>query len=90
MHEVAYISPVIIVIAVLLFFGLGVAILIIMDHKSKLPGGYRHDLFSISGKRRDHPVESFVTTTILMGIIASLLFSLFAVLGEKMGYTKKE
>ena len=88
MHDVAYTSPIIIVIAVLLFFGLGVAILIIMDHKSKLPGGYRHDLFSISGKRRDHPVESFLTTTILMGIIASLLFSLFAVLGDKLGITK--
>ena len=88
MHDVAYTSPIIIVIAVLLFFGLGVAILIIMDHKSKLPGGYRHDLFSISGKRRDHPVESFLTTTILLGIIASLLFSLFAVLGDKLGITK--
>lgn len=74
MHEVAHISPTIIVIAVLLFFGLGIAIVIIMDHKSNLPAGYRNDLFSISGKRRDHPVESFVTTTILMGVIASLLF----------------
>ena len=90
MHDIAYISPIIIVIAVLLFFALGVAILIIMDHKSKLPGGYRHDLFSISGKRRDHPVESFVTTSILMGIIAALLFSLFAVLGEKLGVFKAE
>ncbi len=88
MHNVAVMSPTIIVIAVLLFFGLGVAILIIMDHKSKLPGGYQRDLFSISGKRRDHPVESFVTTTILLGIIASLLFSLFAVLGEQLGFSK--
>ena len=89
MHDVTQVAPtIIIVIAVLLFFGLGVAILILMDHKSKLPGGYRHDLFSISGKRRDHPVESFLTTTILLGIIASLLFSLFAVLGEKLGFAK--
>lgn len=89
MHDVVQVVPtIIIVIAVLLFFGLGVAILIIMDHKSKLPGGYRHDLFSISGKRRDHPVESFVTTTILICIIASLLFSLFVVLGENLGFTR--
>lgn len=88
MYEAAHMSPIIIVIAVLLFFGLGVAILIIMDHKSKLPGGYRHDLFSISGKRRDHPIESFVTTSILLGIIAALLFSLFAVLAEKLGFSK--
>ena len=90
MHDIAYISPTIIVIAVLLFFALGVAILIIMDHKSKLPGGYRHDLFSISGKRRDHPVESFVTTTILIGIISALLFSLFAVLSDKLGFTNNK
>lgn len=90
MHEVAHISPIIIVIAVLLFFGLGVAILIIMDHKSKLPGGYQHDFFSISGKRRDHPVESFLTTTILLGIIAALLLSLFAVMGEKLGIFKAD
>lgn len=88
MHDVTHVSTVIIVAAVLLFFALGVAILIIMDHKSKLPGGYRHDLFSISGKRRDHPVESFVTTTILLGIIAALLLSLFAVLGDKLGISK--
>lgn len=89
MHDVAHVSTVLIVAAVLLFFALGVAILIIMDHKSKLPGGYQHDLFSIGGKRRDHPVESFVTTTILLGIIAALLLSLFAVLGENLGLYKK-
>lgn len=89
MHEVTQSAPtIIIVIAVLLFFGLGVAILILMDHKSKLPGGYQHDNFTISGNRRDHPVEAFFITTILMGIIASLLFSLFAVLGEKLGFSK--
>lgn len=89
MHDVAHVSTVLIVAAVLLFFALGVAILIIMDHKSKLPGGYQHDLFSIGGKRRDHPVESFVTTTILLGIIVALLLSLFAVLGEKLGIFKQ-
>ncbi len=88
MHEVAHISPTIIVIAVLLFFGLGIAIVIIMDHKSNLPAGYQHDLFSIAGKRRDHPVESFVTTVILFGVIVALLFSLFAVLADKLGISK--
>lgn len=90
MHDVAHTSTVIIVAAVLLFFALGVAILIIMDHKSKLPGSYRHDLFSISGKRRDHPIESFITTTILLGIITALIFSLAAYIGEKVGIFKTE
>ena len=90
MHDTVHISTIIIVAAVLLFFALGVAILIIMDHKSKLPGSYQHDLFSISGKRRDHPVESFITTTILLGIITALVFSLMAYLGEKVGIFKAE
>lgn len=90
MHDVAHTSTIIIVAAVLLFFALGIAILIIMDHKSKIPGSYRHDLFSISGKRRDHPVESFITTTILLGIIIALVFSLLAFLGEKIGFFKSK
>lgn len=88
MHDVAHTSTIIIVAAVLLFFALGVAILIIMDHKSKIQGSYRHDLFSISGKRRDHPLESFITTTILLGIITALALSLLAYLGEKVGFSK--
>lgn len=90
MHDFTHTSTVLIVTTVLLFFALGVAILVIMDHKSKLPGGHRHDLFSISGKRRDHPVESFLTTSILMGIILALVFSLLAVLGEGLGLFKAE
>ena len=88
MHDVAHTSTIIIVAAVLLFFALGVAILIIMDHKSKIQGSYRHDLFSISGKLRDHPLESFITPTILLGIITALVLSLLAYLGEKVGFSK--
>lgn len=89
MHETMT-NTVLIVTAVLLFFGLGVAILIIMDHKARISGGFKHDLFTITGMRRDHPVEAFLTMTILLGIIGSLLLSVFAVATAKLGLFKEE
>lgn len=81
---------IIVVLAVLLFFGLGVAILIIMDLKARIPGGFKRDLFTIVGMRRDHPVESFLTMSILLGIIAALLLSLAATLIGQFGFLVEE
>ncbi|MDH5231031.1 MAG: hypothetical protein OEY38_13285 [Gammaproteobacteria bacterium] len=66
-------NVVIIVIAVLLFFALGIAIMVIMDHKAKIPGDFTQDFTTISGMRRDHPVIAFLTTAILLSIILTLL-----------------
>lgn len=79
-----------IVLVVLLFFSLGIAIMVIMDHKGRIQGGYRHDLLGIVGKRRDHPVEAFVTMTILLGIILALLGSLAATLIGQFGLFKEK
>lgn len=65
-----------IVLTVLLFMFLGIAILIVMDHKARLPGGFKGNPFSIRGLHRDHPYVAFLTTIILFGIIASLVFEL--------------
>ena len=89
MHDTV-INTVLIVTSVLLFFALGVALMVIMDHKARLSGGYKRDLFSISGMRRDHPVEAFLTMSILMGIIFSLLLSVFAVATGKLGLFKEK
>ncbi|KPK12180.1 MAG: hypothetical protein AMJ68_03150 [Acidithiobacillales bacterium SG8_45] len=91
MHDTGTTSTVLIVAAVLLFFFLGIAILILMDHKARIPGGFKRDPFSISGMRRDHPVEAFVTATILLGIILALALSLFAALTGRFGlFEEKE
>jgi len=74
---------------VVLFFLLGVAIMILMDHKARLPGGFKSNPFSISGMRRDHPVEAFLTATILLGIIASLLLAVVATITGKFDLFKK-
>jgi len=90
MHDAIMINKVLIVIAVLLFFALGVAILILMDHKARMKGGFKDDLLTISGLRRDHPIEAFITMTILVGIILSLVLSLVATMGGKLGlFTEK-
>jgi len=85
-----HISNVVVVVAVLLFFGLGVAMMVIMDHKAKLPGGFTENPFSVAGMRRDHPVIAFITTVILLGIIASLVLSIIAAFGGKLGLFKKK
>jgi hypothetical protein len=83
MTDSSPVGTVMIIAAVLLFFGLGIAIMVIMDHKSRLPGGFTENPFSVVGMRRDHPVIAFLTTTILFGIIAALLLSLLAALTGK-------
>ena len=89
-RETMHFETIIIIVAVLLFFGLGIAIMVVMDHKGRIQGGYQHDYLSIIGKRRDHPFESFITMTILMGIIFALLGSLAATFICKFNLFKSE
>ena len=85
MHSINDTQITFIVISVVLFMLLGIAILVIVDHKAKIPGSFKHDPFSISGIRREHPVISFLTTLILGTIILSLLFELSVAMGERFG-----
>jgi len=79
-------SMIFIILTVLLFMFLGIAILVVIDHKAKIPDHFHNDPFSIKGLRRDHPVISFLTTVILLSIIASLIFELTVSLGEHFGF----
>lgn len=81
-----------IVLTVVLFMFLGIAILVLVDHKARLPGAFNHEPFSIKGlHRREHPFISFLTMIILFAIIASLIFELTVTLGEKFGmFVEKE
>jgi len=79
-----------IILTVLLFMLLGIAILIVIDHKAKIPGSFRYDPFSISGMRREHPMISFLTVLILGSIIIVLLFEMIVTLGEHAGLFKSE
>ena len=79
-----------VVLTVLLFILLGIVMLVLIDHKSKIPGEFQHNPFGISGMRREHPWISFITTFILGAIIISLLLELTVVLGEHFGLFRQE
>ncbi len=83
-------TTILIVASAVLFFCLGIAILVIMDHKARMPGGFKRDLFSVSGMRRDHPVEAFLTASILLGIIVVLVLEISVALAERYGLLKDD
>ena len=79
-----------IVLTVLLFMGLGILMVILMDHKARLPGGFTSNPLSIRGMHREHPVEAFLTTIILFAIIGSLIFEISVTIAEEFGLIKEE
>lgn len=79
-----------IIISVVMSLALCLAILVIVDHKAKIPGQMEGDPFSISGMREDHPYIAFLTAAILFVIIFSLLFELTVALITPLGvFTEK-
>ena len=91
MHGFENDSMIFIILTVVLFMFLGVAMLVIIDHKAKITDQFHSDPFSIKGLRRDHPIIAFLTTIILFAIIASLIFELTVTLGEHFGlFVEKE
>jgi hypothetical protein len=63
-------------VTVLLFALALILIVIIIDHKARIPGSLRHDLIHITGKRRDHPIWSYLVGGFLLTIIAAIAFQL--------------
>ena len=86
MHGLDTTTTVFIILTVIFIMLLGVAILIIIDHKAKLElHTQSKDVFSISGIRRDHPLFGFMITIILFIIILALLFELTVAFSSKLG-----
>lgn len=77
MHATVQLNGIFVALAVLLFVSFAVAILVIIDHKAKIPSGVKHDPFSISGIRHNHPIWAWGVSVILWIIIGSLLASIF-------------
>ncbi len=90
MHAISTQLITFVVLTVLLFILVGIVMLILVDHKSKIPGEFQHNPFSIIGVRREHPVLAFVTTFFLGAIIISLLLELGLVLGGHFGLFNQE
>jgi len=78
------VTVVLIVLAVFLLMLVAVALLVIIDHKSKIQS-LVDDATGYTNIRRNHPLYSFVITFVLCVIILALLFELTIAVGTKMG-----
>jgi len=90
MHGLDTTTTVFVVLTVIFFMLFGIAILVVIDHKAKIPESFTRDPFSISGMRRDHPMIGFLTTLILGAIIFALLFELTMAFSSKLGFFKEK
>lgn len=68
-------NNVIIVLAVVLFVLILVAGLVIVDHKARIPGVKKDDLFSIVGKRGSHPIWAWMISALVLWVTISVLFT---------------
>ncbi|MCF6282178.1 MAG: hypothetical protein L3J28_08190 [Candidatus Polarisedimenticolaceae bacterium] len=66
-------DPVFIVLAVMMFIFFAIAMLVIIDHKAKIPDVDTDDLFSVSGKRVSHPAWAWMVSFCLWWVIGSLV-----------------
>ena len=73
MNQTVELDAIFIGLAVVLFVFFAIAVLVIIDHKAKIPGPETRDPFSISGVRHDHPIWAWMVSFFLWFIIGSLL-----------------
>jgi hypothetical protein len=71
-------GTIITVVAVLLFVIMLILLLVMVDHKSRIPGEERKDLVRITGMRRNHPIWSYLIGAIVLTIIGAVGFQLSA------------
>ncbi len=73
MAETVELDAIFIALAVTLFVFFVTAVMVIIDHKAKIPGKETADFFSVSGIRRNHPAWAWMVSVFLWFIIGSLL-----------------
>ena len=73
MGQTVELDAIFIALAVMMFVFFATAMLVIIDHKAKIPDEETDDLFSVSGIRRNHPAWAWMVSAFLWFIIASLL-----------------
>lgn len=84
MHQIVQLDSIFVALAVVMFILFAIAVLIIIDHKARIPGELRRDFFSISGLRRNHPIWAWMVSVLLWIIIGVLLVSsVYSLIGVK-------
>ncbi|OGW61484.1 MAG: hypothetical protein A2V83_01085 [Nitrospirae bacterium RBG_16_64_22] len=86
MSEDTALGTVFIVSTVLLFVLLSVAGLLIVDHRTRIPGGPKEGWFDLSGPRRNHPLPALIVAGALIFVIGSLLVLITAAHLREAGF----
>lgn len=73
MAQTLQLDAILVAAAVMLFVFFAIAVMVIIDHKAKIPSGEKTDIWSVSGIRRNHPVWAWMVSVFLWFIIGSLL-----------------
>ncbi len=89
MHEISDQVIVFIILAIVLFIFIGITVMIIIDHKVKIPGYFQYDPFSVSGLPPAYIIISFFILSGLLIIISSLLFVFVVTLIDDFSFSKK-
>lgn len=90
MHEASTTGTIITITAVIVFVLFLIMLVIVLDHKARIPGELRKDVFQITGTREDHPVWSYIIGTVLLIIISSVAMELSATLLNYIPINAKE
>lgn len=72
MHEATSIGTIVTVIAVVGFVSILIMLVIVLDHKARIPGKLRRDMFQITGIRRNHPIWSYIIGFMLLTVITGV------------------
>ncbi len=73
MGQTVQLDAIFIALAVMMFVFFAIAMLVIIDHKAKIPDVETDDLFSVSGIRQNHPAWAWMVSFVLWCIIGSLI-----------------
>ncbi len=90
MHEISDQNIIFITLSVVMFMFLAITIMVIIDHKVRIPGYFQYDPFSVSGLNFYHLFASFFILSVLLIIITSLAFALAVTLIENFDLFPKE
>ena len=90
MHEALTTGTIITITAVIVFVLFLIMLVIVLDHKARIPGALRKDAFQITGSREDHPVWSYIIGSFLLIIICSVAVELSATLLNYIPINTKE
>lgn len=90
MHGSTTTGTIVIATAVVVFVLFLVMLVIVLDHKARIPGKLRLGLFGITGERRNHPLWSYLVGSFVLLIITGVAMELSAALLHHLPVAEKD